>query len=158
VRARLDGRIHVLRRIRRGWEATAGFPLFVYGATVNALPYFVPRWVSRRLARKETDYATTRFLASVVAFPLFWGLETWAVARLMGPGWALIFFASLPATGLVAYHYVADLGRLGSQLRLGALAATRSRAASRLLAERRALVSELDRARDEYLAATRTAP
>ena len=35
------------------------------------------------MARKETDYATIRLLASVVAFPLFWGLETWLVVR----GW-----------------------------------------------------------------------
>jgi len=44
----------------------------------------VPRWIARRNATKETDYATTRLLASVVAFPLFWGVETWLVWRLAG--------------------------------------------------------------------------
>ncbi len=54
---------------------SAAFPLFVYGAAVNVLPYWIPRWVARRMSRKETDYATWRFLTAMVALPLFWGLE-----------------------------------------------------------------------------------
>lgn len=47
----------------------SGFPVFVYGSAVNGLPYLTPRWLARRLAKKKTDYATARFLASVVAVP-----------------------------------------------------------------------------------------
>jgi glycerol-3-phosphate O-acyltransferase / dihydroxyacetone phosphate acyltransferase len=64
-------------RVRHSWKAIVGFP-FVYGAVVNGLPYLIPRWLARRLARKETDYTTVRFLVSVVTFSLFWTLETWA--------------------------------------------------------------------------------
>ena len=42
-------------RLQYGWEAIVGFPVFVYGAVVNALPYYVPRWLSRRLARKGVE-------------------------------------------------------------------------------------------------------
>ena len=73
------------------WDAIVGLPFFAYGAVVNALPYYVPRWLARRYARKETDYATIRLLASVVAFPAFWSLETWLVGRAAGVGWALAF-------------------------------------------------------------------
>ena len=79
------------RALRRSGWAAAGLPVFLYGAAVNALPYLVPRWLARAFARKETDYATIRLLASVVAFPLCWGLETWLVWRAAGPGWALAF-------------------------------------------------------------------
>jgi 1-acyl-sn-glycerol-3-phosphate acyltransferase len=154
VRERLAHR-PVRQRLRRGGGAVIGLPVFVYGAAVNALPYLIPRWIARRTARKETSYATTRFLASVVAYPLFWGLETAAVWRLAGPAWAGAFLVSLPVTGLLAYHYVAGIGRLRHQLHLGAVSVTRAHAAARLLAERRALIDELDRARTEYLAATR---
>ena len=41
--------------------------------------------------RKETDYATTRFLASIVAYPVFWGLEIWLVGRVFGVSWVLPF-------------------------------------------------------------------
>jgi len=142
-------------RLRRSWEASLGLPFFAYGLLVNGLPYLLPRWLARRTARKETDYATTRLLASVAAFPLFWTLETWLVWRLLGLPWALGFALSLPVSGLIAYRYLGGMSRLQSQLRFGLLALTHRQSAGRLLAERQALVAQLERAKDDYLAATR---
>jgi 1-acyl-sn-glycerol-3-phosphate acyltransferase len=142
-------------RLRRSWEASIGLPFFAYGLLVNGLPYLLPRWLARRTARKETDYATTRLLASIVAFPLFWATETWIVWRLLGLGWALAFALSLPVSGLLAYRYLGGVGRLRSQLRFGMLSLAHRQSATRLLAERQALVAELERAKDDYLAATR---
>jgi 1-acyl-sn-glycerol-3-phosphate acyltransferase len=154
VRARIQ-RLPAVQRLRRGWDAAAGLPIFAYGFLVNALPYLVPRWLAHRLGGKETSYATTRFLASIVAFPLFWGLETWLVARLAGALWAAVFLLSLPLSGAIAHRYLTGAGTLRYQLRLGALALRRHTAAARLLDERRALMLELDRARNDYLAATK---
>jgi len=142
-------------RLRHSWEASIGLPFFAYGLVVNGLPYLLPRWLARRTARKETDYATTRLLASVVAFPLFWALEIWIVWRFLGPVWALGFALSLPLSGLLAYRYLGGMNRLRNQLRFGVLSLTHRQSATRLLAERQALVAELERAKDEYLAATR---
>ena len=143
-----------MRLQRSGW-AGLGLPLFLYGVLVNGLPYFIPRMLSHRLARKETDYATTRLLASVVAIPLFWGLEIWLVWRLTGALWAMAFAISLPLSGLFAYRYLGGVGRLRSQIRLGAMGLVRRQAASRLLDERREIIAELERAKNDYLAATR---
>jgi 1-acyl-sn-glycerol-3-phosphate acyltransferase len=156
VRARLRGLPGP--RPWRSWRAVAGLPLFLYGVAVNALPYLGPRWLARGMARKETDYATVRVLASVVSFPLGWGLETWAVARAAGPGWAVLFAASLPLSGLAAWHYLGGLARLSAELRLAGLLLTHRRRASRLLAERRAIVAELERAKTDFLAAGRPPP
>ena len=145
----------IRRRLRVTWEAVLGFPFFAYGAIVNALPYFLPRWLARTLAHKETDYATTRLLASIVAFPLFWALETWLMMRLAGPRWAALFALSLPLSGLAAYQYLRGLGRLRGVLRFGVVALTRQTAARELLAERQAIIAELERARTDYLTATR---
>ena len=142
-------------RLRRSWEASLGLPFFAYGFLVNGLPYLLPRWLARRTARKETDYATTRLLASIVAFPLFWALEIWIVWWLGGLRWALPFAVSLPLSGLIAYRYLGGVGRLRSQLRFGLLAMTHRHSATRLLTERQALVAGLERAKDDYLAATR---
>jgi len=154
IRASLERR-QTWRRVRGSWVVLAGLPVFVYGAAVNALPYFLPRWLSRRTTRRETDYATVRLLASIVAIPGFWGLETWIIWRLAGPAWAAAFAASLPLCGLAAYRYLGGLGRLRSQLRFALLALTQHRAATRLLAERQAIIGELERAKADYLAATR---
>ena len=137
-------------------EAILGFPVFVYGAAVNGLPYLTPRWLARRLAKKETDYATARFLAGVVAFPLFWTLETWVVGWLIGAAGAAAFAVSLPLSGLVAYRYLVGASRLRSRLRIGVLAFTRERAVRFLVAEREAIIAELERAKGDYLAAKRS--
>jgi glycerol-3-phosphate O-acyltransferase / dihydroxyacetone phosphate acyltransferase len=138
-------------RILHSLEAILGFPVFVYGAAVNGLPYLAPRWLARRLARKETDYATARFLAGVVAFPLFWTIETGVVGWLTGAAGAALFAVSLPLSALVAYRYLVGASRLRSRLRIGVLAFTRKRAARFLVAEREAIIAELERARADYL-------
>jgi hypothetical protein len=154
VRARL-ARPRLRARVQRGGWASLGFPIFVYGMIVNGLPYFIPRWISHRFSRKETDYATTRLLASIVALPLFWGLETWLVWRVAGAAWAAAFAVSLPLSGLLAYRYLGGLGRLGSQLRLGTMALVRRQSATRLLEARREIIAELEQAKNDYLTATR---
>src|SRR5438552_2425572 len=157
VRARLEPERRA-RRIRLGWQAVVGLPLFAYGASVNFLPYWIPRWTARRMARKETDYATWRFLASVVAYPTFWGIEVWLVARVFGAAWALAFALSLPISGAVAYRYWVGAGRLTGRLRFNVLALTREHAARRLTAERQAILTELEHAKAEYLADTKGSP
>jgi glycerol-3-phosphate O-acyltransferase / dihydroxyacetone phosphate acyltransferase len=137
--------------VARSWQTIVGLPLFAYGAAVNFLPYYVPGWLAGRMSRRQTDYATTRLLASVVAFPLFWTLETSLVGWVAGLRWALAFFLSLPVGGLIAYQYLVGTGRLRHQLRFGALLLTRAQEARRLLAERREIVEELERAKRDYL-------
>ena len=155
VRARLERRRRPHRRVRRTWEASIGLPVFAYGALVNAPAYYLPRWLAHRTARKETDYATTRLLASVVAVPLCWGLETWIVWRFFGAMWAALFALSLPVTGILAYRYLGGARRLGSQIHFGLLSLTRRQAVSRLLEERQAIIYLLDQAKTDYFAATR---
>ena len=154
VRARQE-RSRPRRRLRLTWEAIVGFPFFVYGAVVNFLPYWIPRWVARRMSRKETDYATWRFLTAMFALPICWGLEIGVVARLAGAAAALVFAVSLPISGVIAYRYWVGAGRLRSRLRFGALALVRAQAARRLTTERQAIIAELEQAKNEYLAATK---
>ena len=90
-------------------------------------------------------------LTSIVAFPLFWALETSLVGWVAGLRWALAFFLSLPLGGLIAYRYLVGTGRLRHQLRFGALLLTRAQEARRLLAERREIVEELERAKRDSL-------
>ena len=138
------------QRVARSWQTIVGLPLFSYGAAVNFLPYYLPGWLAGRMSRRQTDYATTRLFASIVAFPLFWTLETSVVGWVAGLGWALAFFLSLPLGGLIAYRYLVGTERLRHQLRFGALLLTRAQEARRLLAERRELVDELERANRDY--------
>jgi 1-acyl-sn-glycerol-3-phosphate acyltransferase len=143
------------RPVALGARGLLGAPLFLYGALVNGLPYYAPRVLARRLARKETDYATVRLLAGIVAFPLFWAAEIWIVRRLGGPLLALAFALSLPIAGLWASRYLGGLVRLREEVEFGLLALTHRQAAGRLVAERRRILEDLDAAKGAYLAATK---
>jgi len=90
-----------------------------------------------------------------VAFPLFWSLETWLVAWMAGAGWAAVFALSLPLSGVIAYRYLIGAGWLRSRLRFARLATTQSQVARRLVVEREAIVADLERAKQDYLAATK---
>ena len=146
------------RRVRTSGWAAVGLPVFLYGAAVNALPYLLPRWLAHAFARKETDYATIRLLASMVAFPLAWGLETWLIWRVAGAGWAIAFAASLPVSGLAAYHYLRGVNSLRARIGFAALALTHCQAAARLLVERRMILEDLERAKADFLARAGEAP
>jgi glycerol-3-phosphate O-acyltransferase / dihydroxyacetone phosphate acyltransferase len=143
VRTRLE-RTAERQRVARSWQTIVSLPLFAYGTSVNFLPYYLPGWLAGLMSRKQTDYATIRLFASVVAFPLFWALETGLVWWAAGSLWALAFFLSLPLGGLIAYRYLVGTGRLRHQLRFGALLLTRAQEARRLLAERREIIAELE--------------
>ena len=142
-------------RVRYGWEAVVGLPIFVYGVVVNGLPYSVPRGLARRLANKETDYMTIRLLAGIVAFPLFWGIETWIASRWLSGAWTVAFALSLPISGLLTYRYLMGARRFRANVRLMRLGLVHAPARARLVAERAAIVEEIERAKREYLAATR---
>jgi len=58
-------------------------------------------------------------------------------------------------SGAIAYRYVAGAGRFRSRLRFALLAATHGAAARRLVVEREAIIGELERAKTEWLAATK---
>ena len=113
VRTRLE-RTAEPQRVARSWQTIVALPLFAYGAAVNFLPYYLPGWLAGRMSRQPTDYATTRLLASVVAFPLFWAIETSLVGWAAGLGWALAFFLSLPLGGVIAYRYLVGTGRFAT--------------------------------------------
>lgn len=142
-------------RVKYGWEALVGLPIFAYGTVVNALPYVIPRLIAHRVARKETDYATTRFLAAVVAIPLFWALETWGVARLFGARAAVLFAISLPISGAIAYRYLVGAGRVRGRLRFARFRLWHEAEARRLVVEREGIIADLERAKNDYLAATK---
>ncbi len=77
-------------------------PILVVGYTLNWLPYRVPDWVSRRLARSPDDPATYKLLTGVLAFPLAWTAEGVLVTRWAGPAWGLLVCLVAPVTGYLA--------------------------------------------------------
>jgi glycerol-3-phosphate O-acyltransferase / dihydroxyacetone phosphate acyltransferase len=135
----------------------AGFPFAIWGTLNHFLPYRISRWISRKIAKRETDYATARIVSSVLLYPLFYALQIkWTLNRY---GWitALIYGSTLPTFGAFAYYYWEKFRILRSDLRLFYVLITRKNLVRQLQKRREKLISEMDRAREDYLNAVEQA-
>ena len=65
------------------------------------------------------------------------------------------FAVSLPISGMIAYRYRVGASRFRANLRLARLGIVHGPARTRLVAERAAIVDEIELAKRDYIAATK---
>jgi len=107
-----------------------------------------------RSPRAQLWIGAASLVAIAVLIPVY-RLQAQALSWTHAAAAAVIFAATLPISGALAYRYWVGAGRLRSRLRFGTLALVRAQAARRLTAERQAIITELEQAKNEYLAATK---
>ncbi|MBI4854452.1 MAG: 1-acyl-sn-glycerol-3-phosphate acyltransferase [Acidobacteria bacterium] len=132
-------------------EVIIGLPFFLYAVIQHLLPYFLPRLISHFGARKETDYATIRFLASIITFPLFYSLQTGFVISQTGYLIGLFYLISIPLTGAYAIRYFNGLQYFRNRIHLLYLFMNQKGRLKRLVQERELLIRQLDKAREVFL-------
>ncbi|MEK7253692.1 MAG: 1-acyl-sn-glycerol-3-phosphate acyltransferase, partial [Bacteroidota bacterium] len=89
------------------------FPAFLLGYASNFLPCFFSKKINDWLNDDLSYVPTFKFLAGIVFFPIFWGLQIWLVSRLTPPlgGWGVwtwLYLASLIPSGLAAERFLKD--------------------------------------------------
>ncbi|HEY7160360.1 MAG TPA: 1-acyl-sn-glycerol-3-phosphate acyltransferase [Acidobacteriota bacterium] len=77
-------------------------PPALWGALNHFFPYQISRLVSRKIAKKETDYATVRILSGMVLYTLFYIAQIYAVFRWFGLLPTIIYGITLPIAGAFA--------------------------------------------------------
>jgi hypothetical protein len=132
--------------------AAAGFPLFLWGVIGNFLPYKMPAWICRLVNLELVEVATVKFISGLVSFPAFYVMQTWLVTNWFEVQTALVYFISLPLTGLFALIYTEALTGFAEEARIFSLHLLRRDLMERLQKRRDRIVAELERGRDEYLA------
>ena len=132
--------------------ATAGLPVFLWGAVGNFLPYKIPGWISRLLSLELVEVATVKFIAGLVSFPFFYALQTWLASFWLAPGLAPLYLISLPLSGLFALWYGEVLTGFAEEARVFFLHLLRRDLMERLEKRRTHILGELDRGREDYLA------
>jgi glycerol-3-phosphate O-acyltransferase/dihydroxyacetone phosphate acyltransferase len=130
--------------------AALGFPLFLFGAINNFIPYKLPLWLSRLLTRDIVEVATIKFLSGLVSFPLFYLGQTWLVARFLGPLAAWIYLGLLPVTGSMALAYLEALEDFAEEIRVFFLQVTRRDFMGKLRTRRERILHELELCRQQY--------
>ncbi len=132
----------------------AGLPLAVWGATNHFFPYEISRRFSRKIAKKETDYATVRILSGIVLYSLFYAAQIYAVLRWFGFITATVYGITLPLSGAFAYYYWEKFRGMRDDFKIFFVMLTRKQLLRRLVGQRERLIAMMDQAREEYLRAT----
>ncbi|MEW6735651.1 MAG: lysophospholipid acyltransferase family protein [Acidobacteriota bacterium] len=135
-------------------EGILGAPIFLYGASQNLLPYLLPRLLSHFNARKETDYATIRLLASMFAFPLFYILQMLLCAYYFSPLVAFFYLLSLPLTGMYAIRYLHGIKYFRRKIHILYLFLSNRNLLEKLAQDRESIIAQLNEARAEFLKIT----
>lgn len=128
-----------------------GLPGALYGGINHFLPYQISRWASRRIAKRETDYATVRIICGILLYPPFYAAQTYWVAEQWGWMEGLVYGVTLPMFGAFAYYYWERYKKLRGELQLFWVMLTRKRLVRMLQKQREQLIAEMDHAREEYL-------
>jgi glycerol-3-phosphate O-acyltransferase / dihydroxyacetone phosphate acyltransferase len=129
----------------------AGLIPAAWGILNHFFPYQISRWLSRRISKTETDYATVRILSGILLYSIFYTVQIYVVLRNWGWTAAFIYGVTLPMFGGFAYYYLEKYKKFRGSLQLAFVFLTRKKLIGQLIERRRKLIQELDLAKDEYV-------
>lgn len=129
-----------------------GFPFFLYGAVFNILPYLLVRRL-RKISGDPQFEGSIALAAGMIVFLLWYiliGVLSW---KLVYAGWpSLLFTASLLPLGTWAFYYYIVLRHIGKRWFFASLFYKHAKLIAELIVEREAIISEFDKAADEFRA------
>ena len=129
-----------------------GFPLFIYGLINNFIPYKVPRWLTRKLKRTKSEIASTKLLAGIVMFLVYYGIEIFLFYYLVDNNiYTILYALSLVPSGNFALSYLFYVRRYRQHLRFFTIFYKKRDIMYQIIEQRRALIEYINQARDEYL-------
>lgn len=92
-----------------------GLPVFIFGFIHNIVPFYLTDKLIPKLTKHVEYYAAMAVLLGLVFYPLTYIAFLYGLERLFEPTfWVkLIYFISMPLTGMFAYTFVRWLKRIG---------------------------------------------
>jgi 1-acyl-sn-glycerol-3-phosphate acyltransferase len=129
-------------------------PIGLWGAINHFLPYRLSRFFTRKIAKRETDYATVRILSGIVLYSLFYGVQIYFVLRRYGLIPASVYGLTLPMFGAFAYYYKEKFRVMRDDFKSFFVLITRKSLLKNLIHQRERLINTMDEAKEEYLRAS----
>ncbi|MFN4145515.1 MAG: 1-acyl-sn-glycerol-3-phosphate acyltransferase [Runella sp.] len=84
----------------------SGFPFYTLGLITNYLPYILPAKIARQITADITYRAPLMMTMGIVLFPVFYGLQLWAIHHFFATAWLTILWAILmPLSGFFVLWY-----------------------------------------------------
>lgn len=142
-----------LRGAKTALKLALGFPVYLYGALNNYLPYIIPSLVARRATKDVEFVAPILMVTGMITFSLAYAAQI-ALVQHFTHDWRLttLYALSLPLTGFYALYYWTGLQDRRQRLRVLRLFRQRRPVVEKLLRQRTNIVRLLGEARAAYLA------
>jgi len=129
-----------------------GFPVYLYGLINSYIPYIIPSKVAVRMTKYDEYIAPIMMVIGVFSFGLLYPLQIYAVFFFTKSVIVSISYAiSLPFTAFFALYYAHYLYSTQDKWRLFSLFYKRSRLVAGLMEDRKQIIKELDKAKEDYL-------
>ena len=131
-----------------------GGPMFVYGLIANFIPYQLTDRIAQALTKEEEYLGPIKMTAGMFIYTIFYAALVYLFQRFIAQGdwwWTIIFASSLPLTGLFTLFYNQRLKNLKTHWRLINMFYKEPKIISELFAERKAILEDLDWAKEQYL-------
>lgn len=115
-------------------------PFFLYGWINNFLAAYLPALAAKKSGLYIGYTSTVKTLLGIITFPLFYFLQSFLLAWIGVPNWALIIYlVSLPIFGLFAWEYMKKQELWRAQMAMNRLKTKAPRAVEDLKALRKTL-------------------
>ncbi len=128
-----------------------GLPLAAYGLVNNLLPYLITEQLAKRFVDERTKILTALLLGGAATFLAFYSAQTALVWHFKGVGWAVLYAMSLPVSGLFTLSYLKETQAEKQRISLALFFLTKRQLLDRIQRERRQLIEELNRIKEEYM-------
>lgn len=137
--------------LRTFGTALPGFPLAFYGLLNNFIPYYISEIIAKRFTDDRTKILSALLIGGGCAFAFFYSLQGFFVWYFKGVFWAWLYLISLPISGLFALAHIKSVRAQQERLSFSFFIFTNKQLFSRMRRERRRLIREMYRIKDEYL-------
>lgn len=131
--------------------AMAGLPVAIYGIVNNFVPYYIAEYFAKKFMNDRTKILSALLIGGGSAFIVFYTVQTTLVWYLLGSMWSTLYLVSLPMTGFFALTYVKKIRFEQQKLSLSLFMFTNRQLLNKMRRERRELLSEIDKVKEEYL-------
>ncbi len=132
---------------------TLGAPIFLYGLVNNYLPFQIPGILAKKISKEKEFKGAISMVGGFFTFIIFYTAQIITIYKLTHNQTLTIAYAiSLPLTGIFAYWYQTTVNQIRTKWMLIILFYKKSTFISQLITERQQLISEFDKAKNEFIA------
>lgn len=140
-----------IKAMRRLLYFLVGFPLFAFGFITNIIPFKLSGFISRRIKIREDFVGSINISVGMLVFLLMYSLESVLISNYGNNLIGVLFFIILYPMGLFTISYINSYYKFRGNIKYITLFIQKSDVVSRLQRERKDLIDELEKRKEEYL-------